>query len=124
LLAVVEADAPYVVKLPNLETVGKHDYNGKLKHPFTAHPKVDSKVLFIPSDIPKTGEMMFFGYDLEKAPYVHYSVVSKSGDLIVDFPVTIAKPVMMHDFAVTEKYSILMVFPFTFDPSRVFKGNL
>lgn len=32
---------------------------GKVRHAFTAHPKVD----------PETGEMFYFGYDVEKAPY-------------------------------------------------------
>jgi carotenoid cleavage dioxygenase len=50
--ALEEGDAPYQVQLPEMSTVGKHTFNGKLRHNFTAHPKVD----------PVTKEMIFFGY--------------------------------------------------------------
>ncbi len=47
LLALHEGDSPYMIRLPDLETLGKLDYNGKLKHNFTAHPKVDSQVSIV-----------------------------------------------------------------------------
>jgi carotenoid cleavage dioxygenase len=50
--ALEEGDAPYQVQLPEMTTVGKHTFNGQLRHNFTAHPKVD----------PVTKEMIFFGY--------------------------------------------------------------
>ncbi len=54
LLALWEGGPPHEIKVPSLETVGPYTFGGKLKHAFTAHPKVD----------PKTGELMFFGYSL------------------------------------------------------------
>ncbi|KAL6040084.1 Dioxygenase [Balamuthia mandrillaris] len=113
LLALVENDVPHHVKLPRLETVGPYDYNGKLQHTFTAHPKVDAK----------TGEMVFFGYRVESAPYVFYSVVSKEGCLVRTLPIDIEVPVMMHDFAITQHYSIIMELPFTFRPERLLEGK-
>ena len=54
LLALEENDKPYEISLPSLRTLGRRDFGGRLKHNFTAHPKVD----------PVDGEMMFFGYNI------------------------------------------------------------
>eukprot|EP00005_Dracoamoeba_jomungandri_P005151 CAMPEP_0174260508 /NCGR_PEP_ID=MMETSP0439-20130205/9798_1 /TAXON_ID=0 /ORGANISM="Stereomyxa ramosa, Strain Chinc5" /LENGTH=559 /DNA_ID=CAMNT_0015344765 /DNA_START=23 /DNA_END=1702 /DNA_ORIENTATION=- len=113
-LALVENDKPTQVKLPVLETIGQYDYDGKLDHSFTAHPKVDAR----------TGELMFFGYSIDKKPYCKYSVVSQSGELLSTFPIHLDVPVMMHDFTITENYSIVMDLPFTFRPERIIKGEL
>jgi carotenoid cleavage dioxygenase-like enzyme len=112
LYALHEGSAPTVISLPNLETEGTTDFDGKLNHPFTAHPKVDHK----------TGEMMTFGYSFE-APYVHYSVISAEGDLVHTTPVNIPMPVFMHDFAVTENYSLFLDFPITLDIERIMAGG-
>jgi len=113
LLALVESDHPHHVQLPKLATVGAYNYDGALNHPFTAHPKVDAK----------TGEMMFFGYQINKPPYLHYSVVSKEGKFLRTVPIELDVPVMMHDFAVTQNYSVFMDLPFTFRPERMFEGK-
>jgi hypothetical protein len=36
--------------------------------------------------------MIFFGYDVEKPPYVTYSVVNSAGNLILSQPITIPVP--------------------------------
>ena len=54
LLALWEGGPPHEIKAPSLETVGPYNFGAKLKHAFTAHPKVD----------PKTGELMFFGWSM------------------------------------------------------------
>ncbi|CAM6098477.1 unnamed protein product [Calypogeia fissa] len=109
LLALSEADKPYVIRVLEdgaFETVNRIDYDGKLKHPFTAHPKVD----------PDTGEMFTFGYQIEALPYITYRVISKDG--VMGDPVTISPsgPIMMHDFAITENYAIFMDHPLYFNP--------
>ena len=53
-LALEEGHKPMEVTFPDLKTVGEFDFKGKLKHNFTAHPKID----------PRNGEMIFFGYEL------------------------------------------------------------
>ncbi len=58
------------------------------------YPKVD----------PVTGEMMFFGYSLAKPPYLQYSVVSASGELLRTVSIDLPVRVMMHDFAITEGF--------------------
>jgi carotenoid cleavage dioxygenase len=112
LLALWEGGEPHEIKLPSLDTVGPYSYGGKLKHPFTAHPKVD----------PATGEMLFFGYAPVK-PYVQYSVVNARGQITRTTPIDIPRPIMMHDFAVTPRYSVFMDLPMTFSIKRMLQGD-
>ncbi|KAJ7569398.1 hypothetical protein O6H91_01G076300 [Diphasiastrum complanatum] len=115
-LALHEADTPYVVKLledGDLETVGRLDYEKNLNHPFTAHPKVD----------PVTGELFFFGYQFEP-PYLTYRTVSKEGALRKPVTITIPEAVMIHDFAITENYAIFMDLPLFFRPQNLIQGKL
>jgi carotenoid cleavage dioxygenase len=109
LLALWEGGEPYEIELPELKTVGPYTYNGQLTSPFTAHPKVDAM----------TGEMMFFGYSLLQPPYLRYSIVSAQGKILRTVPIDLPIGVMMHDFAITENYTILMDLPLTFRPERL-----
>ncbi len=111
-LALWEGGAPHAIQLPNLETIGEYTYNNKLVSAFTAHPKVD----------PVTGEMMFFGYSFAP-PYLQYSVVSDTGELLRTVPIDLPMAVMMHDFAITENYTIFMDLPLTFSPERMQRGE-
>jgi carotenoid cleavage dioxygenase-like enzyme len=111
LLATWEGGAPHAVTTPDLDTIGEHNYNGKLVSAFTAHPKVD----------PVTGEMMFFGYGFAP-PFLKYSVVSATGELLRTVPIDIPMGVMMHDFAITENYTIFMDLPLSFSMQRMQKG--
>ena len=46
LYALVENARPYAMHIMAdgaLQTVGAYSYGGKLRHPFTAHPKIDPK---------------------------------------------------------------------------------
>jgi carotenoid cleavage dioxygenase-like enzyme len=113
LLALCEAGAPHAIKLPELETIGEYTYNGKLVSHFTAHPKVD----------PVTGEMMFFGYSPFKPPYLQYGVVSATGNLLRTEPIDLPIGVLMHDFAISENYTIFMDLPITFNLERMQRGE-
>ncbi|KAI5390204.1 Dixin, variant 2 [Lathyrus oleraceus] len=90
LLALSEGDKPYAIKI-----FGMLDYDKRLGHNFTAHPKVD----------PFTGEMFTLGYS-HTAPYVTYRVISKDGFMQDPVPITISDPVLMHDFAIRELFNI------------------
>jgi carotenoid cleavage dioxygenase len=114
LLALWEGGEPYELKLPSLETVGPYTFNDQLTFPFTAHPKVDAK----------TGEMMFFGYQPLTKPYVQYGVVSPEGKIVKTMPIDIPFPVSMHDFAITEKYTIFLDMPLALKPMRVMQGKI
>ncbi|XP_022895849.1 carotenoid 9,10(9',10')-cleavage dioxygenase 1-like [Olea europaea var. sylvestris] len=113
LLALNEADKPYAIKVledGDLQTVGMLDYDKRLTHSFTAHPKVD----------PFTGEMFTFGYS-QMPPYITYRIISKDGLMHDPVPITISDPIMMHDFAITENYAIFMDLPLYFKPKEMVK---
>ena len=113
LLALWEGGEPHSIKIPSLETIGPYTYGGNLKTPFTAHPKIDVA----------TGEMMFFGYSLAEPPYLQYSIVSDEGKLLRTVPIDLPVGVMMHDFAITEDYTIFMNLPLTFRVERMKRGE-
>ena len=112
LYALHEPSQPTVISIPGLETIGPTDFGGRLSHPFTAHPKIDRK----------TGEMMAYGYSFQ-APFVSYSVINEQGELVHSTPITIPRSIFMHDFAVTEKYTLFLDFPITLDIGRAISGG-
>ena len=59
--------------------------------------------------------MFTFGYQ-HTPPYVTYRVVTKEGIMLDPVPITLPKPVMMHDFAITDNYAIFMDLPLYFSP--------
>ncbi|MEI1375115.1 carotenoid oxygenase family protein [Nostoc sp. UHCC 0926] len=113
MLALNEGGKPHAIKLPELETIGEYTYNGKLVSAFTAHPKVD----------PVTGEMIFFGYSVFRPPYLQYGVVSAQGELLRTVPIDLPIGVIMHDFAITENYTLFMDLPLTFSAERSQRGE-
>ncbi|MFK7896019.1 MAG: carotenoid oxygenase family protein [Myxococcota bacterium] len=112
ILALVENGFPWEVDR-DLNTVGYHDFGGKLKGAMTAHPKI----------CPKTGEMHFFGYHFAP-PFCTYHRVSAEGVLLDSIPIEIPRPVMMHDFAITEEHIIFMDLPIVFDAERAMSGRM
>ena len=112
LYALHEPSQPTVISLPDLKTQGPTDFDGKLTHPFTAHPKIDKK----------SGEMIAYGYSFQ-APFVSYSVIDQHGNLIHTSPITIPRSIFMHDFAATEKYTLFLDFPITLDVGRAIAGG-
>ncbi|KEH19092.1 carotenoid 9,10(9',10')-cleavage dioxygenase [Medicago truncatula] len=115
LLALSERDKPYAIKVfedGDLHTLGMLDYDKRLDHYFTAHPKVD----------PFTGDMFTFGYS-QTPPYITYRVISKDGYMHDPVPITISNPIMVHDFAITENYAIFMDLPVYFRPKEMVKNK-
>ncbi|GAQ83160.1 hypothetical protein KFL_001380020 [Klebsormidium nitens] len=112
LLALMEAGPPHEVDMDDLTTVGVYDFDGQLDFPFTAHPKID----------PRNGDMVFFGYAVTP-PYCSVGVASKTGELVHKTPLDVKRPTMMHDFAITENYNVILDFPLTFDFQRKLRGG-
>ncbi|KAI9190813.1 retinal pigment epithelial membrane protein [Polychytrium aggregatum] len=119
-LSLMEAAPPYELTVPELETRGEYNYNGKFTEDlstaqFSAHPKV----------CPETGEMFTFGYRLSALPPIHYSVIKPDGELLLlKKPIEGLRVTMMHDFAITRHYAIFMDLPYIGDVTRpmTFKG--
>jgi carotenoid cleavage dioxygenase len=118
LLALHEGDLPYQLRLACnglVSTVRRVSFGGASRHSFTAHPKID----------PETGELFAFGYQLDKAPFLHYLRCDATGAVAADFEVPLPSPVMMHDFAVTARHVIFVDAPLHFAPeAMVRRGTL
>eukprot|EP00887_Chlorella_sp_A99_P007809 scaffold20.g7809.t1 len=102
LLALHEGDLPYQLALPPgggpISTVGRERLGGAWQRAFTAHPKLD----------PATGELFFFGYSVEQAPYCWVGRLSPAGEVERQFAVPLREPVMMHDCGLTENHLVLL----------------
>jgi len=110
IFALVESSLPTEVRA-DLSTVGATDFDGTLTTPFTAHPKLD----------PMTGELHFFGYDYFGPPFLRYHVLDARGALVRTEPIAIPGPVMMHDFAITNRSVVFLDLPVVFDMALVGK---
>ncbi len=111
ILALLEA-APPTELTAELETVGEFDFHGSLQGPMTAHPKED----------PVTGELLFFGYS-PFPPHVRFHVADAAGTLTTTIDVDLPRPVMMHDFAVSERRVAFFDLPAVFDLPAMLEGR-
>lgn len=113
-MALNEGDMPYQLRIACsglIETIGRMTYDGKLDHAFTAHPKVDPD-----------GDIFFFGYNVEKKPYVKYSYADSKGKKPnASVPIDLPNPIMMHDMAITERYVLFLDMPLVFKPEIMVK---
>lgn len=95
-----------------LDTLRIFDYEGQLASSMTAHPKIDGK----------TGELLFFGYDLAP-PFLRYHRADSEGNLGQTVEVNLPECVMMHDFGVTATRVVFMDLPVTADFSFIAGGH-
>lgn len=112
LLALVENALPLEMNR-DLETIGFHDFGGRLTTPFTAHPK----------RCPVTGELHFFGYSV-RPPFLTYHVADASGTLVRSLEIPVRAPTMLHDFALTAGHVIIMDLPVVFDMAAARRGTM
>jgi carotenoid cleavage dioxygenase len=112
LMALHEASFPFEFTTSDegiMKSLGFFDYDGKLVHPMTAHPKID----------PETGELILFAYKLEKKPHLIISKVSADGKLHSTIPVfNLDRASMIHDFAITENYIVFCDTSLVFTPKN------
>ena len=110
LLALNEGDVPWHLRVlcdGALETVGACTFDGAVAtRTFTAHPKAD----------PKTGELLYFGYQLDKEPHLTYGVLDAAGQAAHTAAVPLRFPQMMHDFSITASYALFWDLPLAFEP--------
>lgn len=102
ILSLIEYCLPTEVT-PQLDTVGLHDFGGRLTTAMTAHPK----------KCPLTGELHLFSHSLIP-PYVTYHRVDAAGNLVQTEAIDVPSPTLMHDFAITERYAIFLDLPLLF----------
>jgi carotenoid cleavage dioxygenase-like enzyme len=115
LLALEEGHLPFELNPANLVTRGVQDFGGRLQGPFTAHPKTD----------PITGELIFFGYsvDGDLTPGMRYGTIDATGKVTRFQHFTAPYCSMVHDFAVTERYSIFPILPLNGSETRMRAGG-
>lgn len=101
LLSLWEGGEPYLLTPETLDTEGTYNFKETLRHPFTAHPKID----------PLNDELLFFGYQAKEKPYLYYSIANSKGNIVHSTPIDLPYPVMMHDFAITENYTLFFDLP-------------
>ena len=111
-LATVEAGAlPYELSA-ELDTIGPCDFGGSLPGGFAAHTKLDRQ----------TGELhaiaYFWAWD-----HVQHVVVDPAGKVTQATNIAVADGPMMHDFALTERYVVLLDLPVTFSLNAVTAGK-
>jgi len=119
LLCLYESSPPVQVDPHSLETIGPLRLEGPGSdarvplRSFTAHPKLD----------PATGELVFFGYSVER-PFCTVGVLDAGGELVASAaPGGFEVSSLMHDFALTKHYVLLLDFALTQDPDRVGRGE-
>jgi carotenoid cleavage dioxygenase-like enzyme len=104
LLALREDSPPIALDPVSLATEGDWSFHGTLNGPtFTAHPKID----------PHTGQMIAFGF-AARGLYsrdVAYYEVDPSGRIAHEAWFELPYYCMLHDFGVTEHYSVFPVIP-------------
>lgn len=111
-LALEEQHLPYALD-DELATLGRQDFGGGVTGAFTAHPRL----------CPRTGELLAFGYQLVKEPYLTYYRISPGGEVLQAEPIALPNPVMMHDWNVTERNVVFMDLPVRFGLDRVKRGD-
>lgn len=84
---------------------------GSLAAGVTAHPKLD----------PVTGELVWFRSSWTE-PYLVYGVADAEGTVTVEQEVALQGPAMMHDFAISERYSLLLDLNVAYDLSLFERG--
>lgn len=111
---------PYHLSVPDLATVGAINFGashsgGKAGTDcaISAHPKVD----------PITGELIFFDYDVYRAPYLTHGVISPEGHLVSHTAIEIPGARLFHDIAITPNHSILLDLPMLWDPIKLAQGK-
>jgi len=118
LLALAENGCPFSVDKVTLDTLGEETFCGTWSlyrngwDGFTAHPK---RCL-------RTGKLYVFGYDLFNCPHLRYSIIEPDGTVLLSrFGLPLPeKPVIIHDFAITENYVVIAAHPLIFSILNAF----
>lgn len=116
LYALGESDVPYAVRLTSngdIETLGRHDFDGKLLMSMTAHPKVDLE----------TGEAFAFRYG-PVPPFLTYFHFDRNGNKQPDVPIfSMTRPSFLHDFGISSKYAIFADIQIVMNPMEMIFGG-
>jgi carotenoid cleavage dioxygenase len=110
ILSLWEGGMPYELTW-RFGTVGEQTFDGGLPGGMCAHPKLD----------PIWDELCWFRYSVEP-PYIVFGVISPRGQISRQVPIDIPRPVLMHDFAVTDQHVVFFDCPAVLDPAAAATG--
>eukprot|EP00752_Nemacystus_decipiens_P006247 g5634.t1 len=116
LMALCEGGLPCAMRVTDagvVETLGVLPFGGKMRTPFTAHPKKDLS----------TGKLYGFGFQLDREPYLTMYVLDAEGELERQFPIGVERGTVMHDMAITENYVIFLDLPMVLKTENFVKGG-
>jgi carotenoid cleavage dioxygenase-like enzyme len=116
LLATKEDGPPTLIDPHSLATHGIYDFGGKLRSKtMTAHPRIDFD----------TGEMFFFGYQVDTigSRTMSLCVADRDGALIREEWFEAPYASLVHDFLVTKDYIIYPLMPCIADFERIAAGG-
>ncbi len=108
LLALNEGSLPYCVDTQDMTRGEVYSFKQTFDRTMMAHPKID----------PVSKELIFYSYF---GPDFRYFVVDRHGNISYQTTLTMPFNCMMHDFAITENFSILPLFPLTWDFQRIMR---
>lgn len=111
LWALTEGSLPYRLD-GDFETLSQENFGGTLPYGINAHPKFD----------PVTGSMHVMSYAFLE-PTIGYHEIDASGRLVRTELLTTAKPVMVHDMAMTESMVVAFDLPVVFDLEMAAAGR-
>ena len=105
---------PYAIDPITLETKRAEDFGGTLGDmTVAAHPKFD----------PRTGELIVFGYNPYKQPYLTGGVISADGRVTHRADLGCSLPSLFHDIAITPNHTIFLDLPMYWDVERLKQGK-
>ncbi len=110
LFALNEGNQPVNVDINDLTQCGIYTFNQDFDRSMMAHPKVD----------PITGELIFYSF---LGPDFKYFIADKYGKICYQEQIKMPFLCMMHDFAITENFTIFPLFPLTLDVQRIMRGE-
>jgi carotenoid cleavage dioxygenase len=116
LLALMEGAKPVVMGPNDLETLGEHDYGGKVTTTFCAHPKVDYA----------TGEMINVGAMINGPmgpPELRYDIITADGNVRKSEIIPVPHMSLVHTFFLTENWAVFPIIPIDADLGRFMKGG-
>jgi carotenoid cleavage dioxygenase len=98
----------------DLETLGPPPFVEQLgARTVAAHPKVD----------PRTGELVFFGFRMDRPPFGWVGVADREGRLVRVEDVDTLGPRIPHDIGLTERFVVLLDLPLGWDLAALRQGK-
>ena len=110
LLALNEGSLPLAINPNDITQCELYTFNQNFDRAMMAHPKID----------PLTGELIFYSY---LGPDFKYFIADLNGKIKWQNTFSMPFNCMMHDFAITENYTILPLFPLTWNFQRILQNE-